>query len=230
MKILVIDNAIEEAYWGAEDLRDYASRFPGATVYVRRAPQEDLPPSPNAFDRIVISGSKAGALENGPWVSQLHDFVRAAMEGSVPILGVCYGHQVIIRVMGGDDCVRKADRSELGWSEIETVKGSQLFSGLPEKFFSFSFHWDEVSRLPPSLKLTARSEICAIQAFEAQDKPIFGVQFHPERGIARAQEFFEFIKQHGQAKEFLHAQEGRKLYNPQVAETIFGNFFKLNTS
>ena len=114
MRILIIDNNINPDSWGSSDLRRMARVADTATILTRRAPQEDLPENPREFHRIVISGSKTAATESAPWISKLDGFIRRAIHENVPLLGVCYGHQALARVLDGYPAVRKAEKGEHG--------------------------------------------------------------------------------------------------------------------
>src|SRR3954454_12000081 len=97
MKILIIDNNIDRDSWGSSDLCRLTRGFPGATVYVRNGPESDLPPHPAQYDKIIVSGSKTSAMSEEPWIEELTDFIRKAIDLRKPYLGVCYGHQMLAR-------------------------------------------------------------------------------------------------------------------------------------
>ncbi len=203
-RILIIDNNRDPDCWGAADLRRMASLLDGATLYTRRAPEDDLPASPDPFDQVIVSGSKTSAMEDAPWVFKLHDFIRRTLDAGKPFLGVCYGHQSLVRALGGKETVRKAAQSEYGWTSIEVVESSPLMEGLSRSFYTYSSHEDEVASLPSGLKRLARSSACEIQACQLEGRPVFGIQFHPEKRL-----------------------EKEKLYDPKVGETLFRNFLSL---
>jgi GMP synthase (glutamine-hydrolysing) len=229
MKVLIIDNTIDLDSWGSPELRNLAQLAPGVTIHTRRAPHGDLPASPRGYDRIILSGSKTSALEDAPWIESLHRFVGKALDESIPYLGVCFGHQTLARVVSGQSNVcRKAKTPEIGWTKIEIVGESDLFEGLPKQFYSFSSHYEEVSELHPSLKNFARSADCATQAFQLERKPVYGIQFHPEKDIPSADKTFAAKKKSPQTKNdpLLHAGQSKKYFNPSVGETIFKNFLK----
>lgn len=230
MKVLVIDNNVDPRCWGSSDITAFARYFPGSEWSVRRGPHDDIPRSASGFDRVILSGSLTAATAEAPWISNLETFIRRCIDGGVPLLGICYGHQMIGRVVGGMDHVRRAERDEFGWSRIEVLEPSMLFDGLGDSFHSFSSHCDEVSRAPKGLKVTARSEICPIQAFEMTDRPVFGIQFHPEKTLEEGRVTFNERKKKGKAKEFLNHLKAAKLFSPKVGETIFRNFLALKTT
>lgn len=227
MNVLIIDNNMSPAYFGAANLRHWAHRAPRATVTVRRGPDNDLPKNLKAFDCTIISGSRTSALESAPWIDRMHELIREGVQSNHRMLGVCYGHQAIARALGGLPMVRKAATPEFGWTQIEVMQSNPLFEGLPQSFFSFSAHFEEVTSPPAGSVVFGKSPACAIQAFQIQNKPVFGIQFHPEKSLEDAQYIFDLFKKDGRAGLLSHAKAGKSLYNPRVPEAIFGNFFSL---
>jgi GMP synthase (glutamine-hydrolysing) len=225
MNVLIIDNNIDPDAWGTPDLRKFAELAPGAVVHVRRAPQGDLPPSPMAFDRIIVSGSKTRVDDNSPWVQSLLEFIRQAVKAEKPYLGVCYGHQMLARALAGESTVGAAVKGEIGWTRIEVTADSRLFEGLPREFYSFSSHFDEVRRMPEAFHPIARSEACGVQAMQWADRPIYGIQFHPERDLEGGEKRCESARKEKTNPSFiLNAGKGSKLFDPRVGEKIFANF------
>lgn len=227
MRILIIDNTIDLDSWGSPDLRRLAHLAPDATIEVRRAPQQDLPKSPRNYDRIILSGSKTSALDDSPWINDLFEFIQKAIDLNKPFLGVCYGHQALVRTLGGNKSfVRKSKTPEFGWTEIHTVQDSPLTKGLSSNFFSFSAHFEEVAQLPAGVKRLAYSEGCEIQACQFEDRPIFGIQFHPEKSINEGEKILKLREKERNPLQLLNPKKGSDLYNPKVGETLFNNFFK----
>ena len=224
MKILIIDNTRDLDCWGSSDLRNFVTKSPDRTAFVRRAPENDLPTSVRGYDRIILSGSRTSCLEEGPWISRLDDFLREALRESRPILGVCYGHQAINRVLGGKQALRRGAVSEFGWTEIEVIERAPLFEGLPDRFWSFSSHYEEVAVLPKGMRLLARSAGCAIQACRLEDLPVYGIQFHPEKDLASSEKSIAGWKKGDRRDKILQPNAGPKLYDSAVGDKIFGNF------
>jgi GMP synthase (glutamine-hydrolysing) len=212
MRILIIDNNIDPDCWGAEELRAFARQVPGATVETRRGPQGDLPETLEAYDRIVVSGSKTRISEKAPWVEKELDFIRRALDLNKPYLGVCYGHQMLARAVTGEQAVGIARLGEVGWTKIEVTADSKLFEGLPREFYSYSSHYDEVKEVPRGFRNLAHSQACGVQAMQLGDRPVYGIQFHPE-------------KIRPEPQKTLNASRQKTLYDPKVGERIFGNFF-----
>lgn len=233
MRVLIIDNTIDPDSWGSAEIRKYAQLTPGATFYTRRAPHEDLPRSLEGFDKVIVSGSKTSVLEDAPWIDKLEDLIRSIVSSGKPYLGICYGHQTLVRALGGKQRVRLAQEPEFGWTRIELTSngapGAQpsLFTGLAPVFYSYSSHFDEVGELPPGFEKLARSKDCEIQACQIRNKPVYGIQFHPERSLADGEKALFNRKKLGVPKKLLNANQGHKLFDSAVGETIFKNFLTL---
>jgi GMP synthase (glutamine-hydrolysing) len=103
----------------------------------------------------------------------------ALLELGTPILGLCYGMQLLAHLSGGK--VERASRREYGRATI-TVKGGKLFSGFGkgEETPVWMSHGDHVDTAPPGYTITASSPNAPVAAIEHQKRPLFGVQFHPE--------------------------------------------------
>jgi anthranilate synthase component II len=102
------------------------------------------------------------------------------LHGEVPMLGICLGHQAIAEALGGR-IVRSPEPVHGRSSPIEH-DGSRLFAGLPSPLTVGRYHslCVEAASLPEALRITARSSDGVIMAFEHVERPVFGVQFHPE--------------------------------------------------
>ncbi|MEW6056837.1 MAG: type 1 glutamine amidotransferase [Bdellovibrionota bacterium] len=220
MKILIVDNNIDLPWTHCADLRRYMS----GRVVIRRGPERDLPPTPMDFTHIILSGSRTSILDSSVWVQELMQFVRTAADANVPLLGVCYGHQIIARAFGGDQMVRKSPMPEFGWVEIEQTSENPLLKDLPKKFHSFQSHEEEVQKVPDGFIPTASSARCPIQAYYIQGKPVFGVQFHPERNTEEGSRTIEMRKKVTPRDCIFPDSKAKSLYSEHVANTIFRNF------
>lgn len=232
MKVLLIDNTRDPDSWGSEELRRAivlpAGRPAGVQLTTRRAPHGDFPGASelSRYDRIVLSGSATSINEDAPWIDSLLEVIRRVLDQKIPLLGVCYGHQMLARALGGKACVRRAGEPEIGWARIRLnpSSSSPLFSGLGREFHSFAMHYDEVAALPEGCTLLASSELCPIQAFSVDGAPAFGVQFHPERDQEGARQTFAAKSRLKPVPPLLHPDRGHELHDPAVAAAIFGNF------
>jgi GMP synthase-like glutamine amidotransferase len=231
MKVLLIDNTRDRDSWGSSDLRR-ALTLPdgkpqGIALMTLRAPHEDLPSIQKLmqFDRLVLSGSATSVNEDAQWIDALLGLIRSAVDRKIPLLGICYGHQMLARALAGKQAVRKAAAPEIGWATLELKTESKLTQGLPQRFETFSNHHDEVCTLPEGAALLASSDICPVQAFALTQAPAYGIQFHPERDLEGAAETFTAKKKLKPVPALIRAGEGTRLYNPAIAATIVRNFY-----
>lgn len=146
-------------------------------------------PADHEFDGVVVTGSRASVYWDEAWIPPLVDWVAEAHERAIPILGVCYGHQVLAEALGGR--VAGMDGFEIGYNEIQRrpeADGDELLDGIDESFLAFTTHGDTVVDLPPEAELLAENEH-GVHAFRAGNA--WGVQFHPEYDIETAREVTE---------------------------------------
>ena len=108
------------------------------------------------------------------------DVIRAAAEASVPLLGVCLGHQCIADVYGGEIC--RAPVPVHGKTDEVHHEGADLFAGVPTPFTATRYHslCVETGSVPPELAVQARTPDGVVMALRHRELPLFGVQFHPE--------------------------------------------------
>lgn len=144
-------------------------------------PHEDLPPAPDDFDAAIVFGAHAQVDQQAiyPWLGPEKELVRALLERGTPLLGVCFGSQLVADACGA--VVRPAVRAEIGWNEIELTpegRDDPLLGFLPERFDGFGYHHYEWL-LPPGAVALAHSAAC-LQAFRLEGRLVWGVQFHPE--------------------------------------------------
>ncbi|WP_291123271.1 glutamine-hydrolyzing GMP synthase, partial [Empedobacter sp. UBA7620] len=102
---------------------------------------------------------------------------KELFEMGVPVLGICYGMQLISHLLGGE--VKKGEKGEYGKSELTVLAQNSLFAGVPEQSTVWMSHFDEVMTAPIGFTISGKSNI-DIAAIANEDKKIFAVQFHPE--------------------------------------------------
>lgn len=134
----------------------------------------ELPPDYDV-DAAVVTGSKASTYWDEAWIDGLRDWIGEADDRDVPLLGICFGHQVVADALGGT--VADMGEYELGYRAIEHDGEDPLFDGIDRRFTAFTTHHDEVVDLPAGARVTARND-CSVQGFRRD--AAFGVQFHPE--------------------------------------------------
>ena len=102
----------------------------------------------------------------------------AILDLNIPILGICYGHQLLAYMSHGK-ISNKALKREYGKTTLYSTN-STLFNGIPELSICWMSHNDYVERVPYGFKITAKTDNCEVAAIENNEKKLFGVQFHPE--------------------------------------------------
>ena len=142
----------------------------GASADVYRIDIEERRVDPTRYDLIVSLGSEFAAFDDSiPWIDREKDLLIEAQGADVPILGVCFGGQLLARVLGGDSY--RGELSEIGWLPVRSSDPDLI----PEGPW-FQWHFDTFS-VPPGAELLADSE-AGTQAFAAGRS--LGIQFHPE--------------------------------------------------
>jgi GMP synthase-like glutamine amidotransferase len=142
----------------------------GAETETYRIDLEDRELDPTEYDLIVSLGSEFAAFDDTkPFVTREAELTRRAVDADVPILGLCFGGQMLARVLGAE--VYRSDRSEIGWLPVRS-KDPEL---VPEGPW-FQWHFDVFTR-PPGADVIADTDV-GPQAFVAGRS--LGLQFHPE--------------------------------------------------
>ncbi len=115
-------------------------------------------------------------------------YERAILELGIPVLGICYGSQLMAYLLGGE--VATAPVSEYGKTEVSVDASSKLFDGVAESTICWMSHTDYIAKAPEGFKITATTPVCPVAAMENEEAKLYAVQFHPE---------------------VLHTQEGSKM-------------------
>jgi len=174
---------------------------------------ESLPPL-DSISGVVITGSPAMVSEKLPWIETSQHYLISALKAGVPMLGICFGHQLMAQAFGG-----KVDWNPAGWEiGITSISLSNeaaedpLFNTMPVNFKVHATHMQSVIDLPPVATVLAGNPLDNHHAVCFGDNA-WGVQFHPEfeeeimTGYIR--DFFEEISAEGQDPELLLEQISR---------------------
>jgi GMP synthase-like glutamine amidotransferase len=129
----------------------------------------EFPKGVHDCDGWLITGSRHGAYEDHPFIPPLEQFIRDAYAAHVPVVGICFGHQIIAQAMGG-----RVERYEGGWSVGPTTYD---FGG--EAFTMNAWHRDQVVEKPQGAQVVASNDFCQNAALLYDDR-MFSVQPHPE--------------------------------------------------
>ncbi|MGX0876060.1 GMP synthase-like glutamine amidotransferase [Roseovarius sp. MBR-154] len=130
---------------------------------------EEFPDGPQDADGWLVTGSKHGAYEDHAWIAPLEDLIRAIHAEGLPMVGICFGHQIIAQALGGT-VVKHPDGWRVGPTQYE-IEGTPLTLN--------AWHQDQVIAVPEGAEVVGRAEGCDIAALRYGDR-IFTVQPHPE--------------------------------------------------
>ena len=122
---------------------------------------------------IILSGGPASIYEPGA-----PDCDERIFRLGVPVLGICYGQQVMAQALGGE--VGNTEIGEYGKTEVDVVSDSSLLAGLPEHTTAWMSHRDAVVKPPPGFSVIASTPTCPVAAMEDTEDGLYSVQFHPE--------------------------------------------------
>lgn len=204
-------------------------------VQIIRLPEQEIPPTITDASGVVIGGSAHSVNENLPWMRALEEMIRHMLPKSTPLLGVCFGLQIVIKALGGRIARGQAGK-EVGPTTIAVTEAGRhdpLFKGLPEQFTVNASHEEVVAEFPPDtiVRELAHSERYPCQALAIGDH-IRLVQFHPEidgptmariiRSRRATLEKDMHLPDDRTFDEYVHSVE--QSYNPAHAKRLLINF------
>jgi GMP synthase (glutamine-hydrolysing) len=164
-KILILD-------FGSQVTQLIARRVRELNIYCEIHPFNHIPAIDASVKGIILSGSPCSVRDaDSPRVDE-------SIFGDLPVLGICYGAQLLAHQGGG--LVQASGHREYGRAHMTTVKSSPLLTGLSEKGQVWMSHGDTIMELPAQYELIGSTETVRVAAFAHVSKPIFGIQFHPE--------------------------------------------------
>ncbi|MFB3888816.1 MAG: glutamine-hydrolyzing GMP synthase [Candidatus Bathyarchaeia archaeon] len=170
--ILVLDFGGQYCHLIGRRIREYG-------VYSEIVPSDITPKEIQALNQklnvrgLILSGGPASVYEpNAPRIDP------EILELNLPVLGLCYGHQLIAQIVGGR--VEPAARREYGIAEVTVDKPVGVLKGLNPRETVWMSHGDTVFTLPAEYETLAHTDSCPIAAFRHKAKPIYGLQWHPE--------------------------------------------------
>ena len=144
----------------------------------------ELPESPAECDAWLITGSRHGVYDDLPWIEPLKAFLRAARVAKRPMVGICFGHQILAEALGG-----KAVKSDKGWGvgvhDYSVTCRPGWMEGAPNSISVHAFHQDQVVEVPEDATVLASSPFCefAMLAYGDPEAPdAISIQPHPEFG------------------------------------------------
>ena len=189
MKVLIVQTgaAAPEVLARYGDFPEWFRRGLGLRaeqIVVARVDSGERLPTPDSIAGGVITGSAAMVPERLDWSERTAAWLCEAVGVGLPLLGVCYGHQLLAHALGGKVDYNPRGR-EIGTAEIELLPaagGDPLVGALPGRFFAHATHLQTVLHAPSSAVVLARSDLDNHQVVRFAPNA-WGVQFHPEFGV-----------------------------------------------
>jgi GMP synthase-like glutamine amidotransferase len=161
-----------------------AAADPGLEFVTIRVVAGEMPAGPHDAEGWIVTGSRHGVYDGLPWIEPLKAFLRACVAGRVPVVGICFGHQILAEALGG-----RAVKSDRGWAlgvqDYEIVNRPDWLSHVPDRFSVRALHQDQVVALPEGATVLARSPHCELAAVaygDPADPDAVSLQPHPEFG------------------------------------------------
>ena len=158
---------------GSQYTQLIARRIRELNVYCEIHPFNKIPPLSSNIKGVIISGSPHSVNENdAPYIDLESIFAK------VPLLGVCYGAQLMAFQLGGG--VKRSNSREYGRSFLLPTHKSKLLNHIPTNSQIWMSHGDTIAEIPKEFIITAKTDDIPVAAFEHRTLPVYGIQFHPE--------------------------------------------------
>ncbi|WP_140984985.1 type 1 glutamine amidotransferase [Asticcacaulis tiandongensis] len=185
-------NGLDEAHGSYADMFIEGLAGPGRQFRVFKTLEGELPPEGAPLDGVVITGSPAGVYEDDPWISDLIEWLKA-LDPSVPVAGICFGHQIMAQAWGGH-----VEKSDKGWGvglhdyQVCDLNTWQALTGKDEAQIRVAVsHQDQVVKKPETAEVLATSDFTPNAALRYTDRKAISFQCHPEFSAAYARDLWE---------------------------------------
>lgn len=185
VKVAIIDNSIDPSIYAPVI---HWTAFLDKPWQAFLAREFRFPHLDEGFTHLILTGSEASILERDRWVRQEIELTHEAIKRNIPVLGSCWGHQLLAVALAGPSHVQRSEFPEIGWIPIE-ITAENAIIGKKGQEFVFSSHFDEVVNLGGDFRVFASSENCRVHAFQWGASPVWGIQSHPEMNIPDAQHY-----------------------------------------
>ncbi|WP_434799040.1 glutamine amidotransferase [Terrisporobacter vanillatitrophus] len=187
-------------------------------IVVVNCHKEEEPPNLENIKGIIITGSHSMVSDYEPWSVKISQWLKLVIKTNIPVLGICYGHQILADVLGGKVGYNPKGM-EVGMVDIlltEDGQSDRLFRVLPKIFKGYETHSQSVLQLPKGAKLLAYNDNDSTQSFSYENH-IWGTQFHPEFLAEITKEYIKFDKEN----IINNGKNYKKIYN-EVEEQNYG--------
>ena len=174
--IIIIDNGSQYTHLIKRNCRDMDYQ---AEIINGKLSLGEYKDKLESAEKIILSGGPS-SVNKEPADSMSSVVINKILEGEwkIPLLGICYGHQLIAHLAGGK--VEKGESAEYGLSEVEIDNEDEILKNLPKKINVWVSHFDQITKLPETFIPLAHSKTCKVEAMKHVKLNVYGLQFHPE--------------------------------------------------
>lgn len=209
--------------------RLFASVDPTLTFQVWRCLDGELPDDVDAVDAWLTTGSKFGVNDGMAWIEDLCGFVRQLWEADKPLVGICFGHQLIAKALGGE-VVKSPKGWGVGMSFNDVAQRADWMDPWQEGLDLVVSHQDQVNTLPPNARILAGSDFCPLYLMQIGEC-FLGVQGHPEFAKGYSADLMRLRRDQVGASR---VREGLASLNAPVDDQLMArwilNFMRLRTN
>ena len=187
IRVLIIDNAVHRFLF--KPSWHWTTHLRGVDTRTVNLPSGRRLPNLEGFTHILLTGSEASILDPKPWFDTEAKLIREAVKREIPILGSCFGHQMLVYALTGPEFLQPSTPPEVGWADVEMTGFDPVFDELPPCWRTFVYHFDEVVDPPPPWIKVGKTKHCDTHLLRYGGHAVWGVQAHPEISSRKAKFF-----------------------------------------
>ncbi len=212
--------------WFAEGVKPFEGRIKIVEAYRNETLTDHDTP-----DGVIITGSHAMITDHAPWSERIAAWIRGIIAEEIPLLGICYGHQLLAYAVGGEIGYHPQGR-EIGTVTVRrhaTACSDPLFQDMPEAFRAHVSHSQSVIKLPPNATLLASNDFEPHHAMRI-GQSAWGLQFHPEFSVPVMRSYIDHMTE-SLISEGMNPERLRNtLQETPISRSLLHRFIRIVTS